>query len=90
MKKTLKTTSATIALVLSTTAYALSTSDTLGDWRSATLSEKSSLAQIIADSLNRSGVSESFLIACIDETAGDGGLDQMKISETAAACAILH
>ncbi|MGF6222104.1 hypothetical protein [Pseudomonas sp. YL-218 TE3947] len=90
MKNKVKMTSAIIALALSTTTYALSTSDTLGDWRSATLSEKSSLAQMIADKLSRPGVSESFLIACIDETAGDGGLDQMKISETAAACATLH
>ncbi|WP_458374746.1 hypothetical protein [Pseudomonas laurylsulfatiphila] len=90
MKNIVKMTSAIIALSLSTTTYALSTIDTLGDWRNATLSEKLSLAKIIADKFSKPGVSESFLITCIDETAGDGGLDQMKISETAAACATLH
>ncbi len=78
-----------ISLVTSSSAYALSTGDTLGDWRNATYSEKSNLAQIMAERLNKPGVSASGLAACISETAGDGGLDHMKISETAAACAIM-
>jgi hypothetical protein len=88
MKKISKVITA-IALVSSSAAYALSVSDTLGDWRNATYSEKSNLAKIMADRLNKPGVSASALAACISETAGDGGLDYMKISETAAACAVI-
>lgn len=88
MKKISKVITA-IALASSSTAYALSTNDTLGDWRSATYSEKLNLAQIMADRLNKPGVSPSALVVCISETAGDGGLDHMKISETAAACAVI-
>lgn len=90
MRGSVKLNFAVFALALSTTAYALSSNDRLGVWRNASYSEKTSLAQAMADRLNKPGVSASFLVRCIDETAGDGGLDFMKISETAAACAVLN
>lgn len=88
----MKITSKTIAAIIlasSNSAYALSVSGTLLDWRNATYSERSNLAQVMANRLNKSGVSASTLITCINETAGDSGLDNIKISETAAACAVM-
>lgn len=72
------------------TAHALSPSETLGGWRNASYSEKLDLAQMMADRLNKPGISASYLVNCINDTAGKGGLDYMKISETAAACAVLN
>lgn len=89
MKRIVKITFVVIPFVLSSTAYALSVFNTLGDWRDASYSEKYSLAQDMASRLNKPGVSASGLAACINETAGDGGLDQMKISEVAAACSVI-
>lgn len=89
MRKIVKSTLIAIPFVLSSTAYALSGGNTLGDWRNASYAEKSNLAQAMSSRINKPGVTSSVLIACINETAGDGGLDQMKISEVAAACAIL-
>lgn len=88
MKKAIKFFIA-ILLTTSSSAYALSANDTLGDWRNSTYSEKSSLAQTMVKRLNVPGISASDLALCISETAGNGGLDHMKISETAAACAIM-
>lgn len=89
MKTIVKSVFVVIPFILSSTAYALSGGNTLGDWRDASYSEKSSLAQAMASNINKSGVSASGLVACINETPGDGGLDQMKISEVAAACAVM-
>ncbi|MNC37140.1 hypothetical protein D3C75_856950 [compost metagenome] len=89
MRKIVINTFVAISFVLSSTAYALSGGNTLGDWRNASNAEKSSLAQAMSSKINKPGVTSSALVACIDETAGDGGVDQMKISEVAAACAVL-
>ena len=89
MKTTVKIAFVLIPFVLSSTAYALSGRNTLGEWRNASYSERLSLAQAMAFNINKSGVSANDLAECIDETAGDGGLDQMKISEVAAACAVM-
>ena len=89
MRKIVKSAFVTISFMLSSIAYALSGGNTLGDWRNASYAEKFSLAQAMSSKINKPGVTSSALIACINETAGDGGVDQMKISEVAAACAVL-
>ena len=88
MKKSKKVI-AIVSLVVSSVAYGLSSYETLGDWRRASYSEKLSLAQAMAERISESGVSASALMACINETAGDGGFDQQLISEIAAGCAVL-
>ncbi|MDH0424155.1 hypothetical protein [Stutzerimonas stutzeri] len=80
-----------IALAFSSTAaFALSTADNLGAWRQASYSEKLQLAEEMANRLDKPNISASFLLQCVSETAADGGVDFMKISETAAACSILQ
>jgi len=77
-------------LILSSpNALALSTTDTLGDWRKAEESEKIELSVHMAKILNKRQITAFKLYECVTDTAGNGGLDQMKISEIAAACGIL-
>lgn len=89
MKQIVKNAFVAISFTLSSTVYALSGGNTLGDWRNASYTEKTSLAQAMSSKINKPGVTSSALVACINETAGDEGLDQVKISEVAAACAVL-
>lgn len=68
---------------------ALSGADTLGEWRRATVAEKVSLVRDIVGRINGAEVSAAELMACIDETAGDGGLDRQEIARIAAICVVM-
>lgn len=70
-------------------ALALSVNENLGSWRKASTSAKKSLCKKISRGVNESGVNTTNLYRCISETAGDGGLDHMKILDVATACALM-
>lgn len=80
---------ATCTIIHASSIFALSTSDNLGSWRQASYSEQAQLCENMANRLNKPELTASSLCACILQTAGDGGADFMKVSETAAACSIL-
>jgi hypothetical protein len=70
-------------------AIALSPQDNLGTWRISSFSEQASVCQEMVSRLTDKGsLTPSDLCTCISGTAGDGGLDFMKVSQTAAACAV--
>lgn len=79
----------TPALIFAPAIFALSLSGNLGEWRKASYSEKYQLCETMVYRLNRPGLTASAICSCISETAGDGGLDFMKINETAAACDVI-
>ena len=84
----LKTFILLLPLTFSSSAFSLSLSETLGDWRQASYSEKNQLCKTMVYRLDSPGLTASAICSCISETAGNGGLDFMKINETAAACDI--
>jgi hypothetical protein len=90
MKISVKVASLVILFSFSGPSFALSVHDRLGDWRKATSTERSSVASTIASRLNDNGISSNFILSCLNDMAGDGGLDQMKISEAAAACSVMR
>ena len=69
--------------------FALSANDNLGAWRRASESDRLKLCELMARKMDLPRLVPISLKICISETAGDGGLDQMKIAEIAATCAIL-
>ncbi|WP_333879383.1 hypothetical protein [Methylobacter sp.] len=64
----------------------LSTTDKLDSWRNASESERTRLSKIMADRADKPGLDATELNDCISNTAGDGGLDYLTISQTAAVC----
>jgi len=81
--------------LLASTAFALTATATLGDWRRASAGERLALAKVMLARV-RSGLSSAELERqasrvqrCVDGVAGDGGLDSMQIGETAASCMVL-
>ena len=70
-------------------ATALSHSDNLGAWRIASYSDRIKLCEFMVSRLQEPNLTASSLCRCITETAGDGGLDSIKISEIASACTVL-
>lgn len=75
-----------LPLTFSSAAFSLSLTETLGDWRHASYSEKNQLCKTMVYRLDSPGLTASAICSCISETAGDGGLDFMKINVAAAAC----
>ncbi len=64
----------------------LSTTDKLDSWRSASASERARLSNTIIERAGRPDIGTSELNDCISNTAGDGGLDNLTVSQTAAVC----
>ena len=79
---------------VSSNTLALSDGDNLGAWRAASSNDRLELSMKIIQALNKNGSIPSAveimfgysIFKCINEIAGDGVLDFMKISETAASC----
>lgn len=77
-----------------TSAITLSANGNLGGWRKASSSDQLELSIKMISALNKGGNVSSedekilgySVYNCIRETAGDGGLDYMRISEAAASC----
>lgn len=77
-------------------AHALKANDNLGAWRAASNETKAEVAVTMVRKLGEGRVSERQIellalqvFICINETAGNGGLDNMKIAEVAVACIAL-
>ncbi len=88
MKNIKKVVSAGFAIVYVPVVFALSATDSLGDWREASYVEQAQLCETIVRRLNQPKLEASTMCICISGIAGDGGVDFMKISETAAGCYI--
>ena len=69
--------------------FALSANDNLGAWQRASESDRLKLCELMVRKMDLPRLTHISLKICISETAGDDGLDQMKIAEIAATCAIL-
>ncbi|HAU1183364.1 TPA: hypothetical protein JBI17_11555 [Legionella pneumophila] len=89
MKKIIKALMSILLLQSSWAVYSLSASETLGVWRNTPSHIQESLCEAMIDKINDSGLTSNALCNCISETAGNGGLDNLKIAEIAASCAIL-
>ncbi|KTD48367.1 hypothetical protein Lrub_0718 [Legionella rubrilucens] len=89
MKKIIKTLMSILLLQSSWAVYSLSASENLGIWRNTPSPIQESLCEAMIDKINDPGLTSSALCNCISETAGNGGLDNLKIAEIAASCAIL-
>ena len=77
-------------------SHALTANDNLGAWRAASNETKAELAKTMVRRLGEGRISEQQIkllalqvFLCVNETAGNGGLDNMKIAEVAAACIAL-
>ena len=71
-------------------AFALSANQDLRAWRLASGAERAQLCVLMARRMRpNANVRAADLCACMTTTAGDGGLDSLKISEIAALCAVL-
>ena len=77
-------------------AHALTANDNLGAWRTASNETKAELAKTMVRRVGEGRISEQQIkllalqvFLCINETAGDGGLDNMIIAEVAAGCIAL-
>lgn len=68
---------------------AIKPSDNLGAWRKANYLEKNNLCGVIIRAIDDYSFSSNDLYMCISETAGDGELDHLKISEVATACVFM-
>lgn len=68
---------------------ALSADGNLGTWRRASESDRLKLCNLMVRKMGLPRLTPISLKSCISATAGDGGLDQMKIAGIAASCAIL-
>lgn len=87
MKRTL----ISIAIFLffaSSSAHALSASGKLRDWRYSSASEKLEFAREVVR-LTSTRATPREIVICIDEIAGDGGLDSQDVKTAAAVCATL-
>lgn len=76
--------------------WSLSGSDNLGKWRKSPKEERLELSQIMIRKVGEGKISERQIIIlsssvyrCINETAGNGGLDNIGIGETATSCIVL-
>ena len=67
----------------------LSSEDNLNAWRKASERGRSELSARLATKVGLPMNASEPLKICISETARDGGLDQLRISEVAAACIVL-
>lgn len=76
-------------LCSSQSALALSVNDNMGAWRRASESTKAQVCSLIMKKINMRSVRARDLCTCITATAGDRDLDNLKISEVAAMCAVL-
>jgi hypothetical protein len=77
---------------VATVGHAFSADENLGAWRRASTSDRQALYRAMLRRVT-SGLSESDpdaragkLRGCIDDVAGDGGPDSLKISEIAGTC----
>lgn len=77
-------------------SHALTANDNLGAWRATSNETKAELAKTMVRRLGEGRISERQIkllalqvFLCINETAGNGGLDNMKIAEVAAGCIAL-
>ncbi|HAT2008752.1 hypothetical protein ACV3VJ_08015 [Legionella pneumophila] len=89
MKKIIKALMSILLLQSSWAVYSLSASETLGVWRNTPSHIQESLCEAMIEKINDPGLTSNALCNCISETAGNGGLDNLKIAEIAASCAIL-
>lgn len=85
-----------VLLCILPASHALTANDTLGAWRAASNETKAELAKTMVRRLGEGRISERQIkllalqvFLCINETAGSGGLDDMRIAEVAAGCIAL-
>ena len=69
------------------TAFSLSSSDTLDTWQAASGSQQTELCENMSNWLAEPVSSPPGLCSCISTTADDGGYDFMTVLEVAEVCA---
>lgn len=90
--KTLKYSLGGLLLLYNILTFALSADESLEVWNTNTVSIRLTLCEMMMEKLVKIKLLNSTpqdLYMCISEVAKDPGLLYMKISETAAACAVL-